>query len=84
MFIRSYVQEISPYVIAFLIIIFAELVFDLGLNMYYVLIFTVGFFALMLTEKIRREQKKQWAHPMAAIIFALIVILIATVYNNIV
>ncbi|MYL70572.1 hypothetical protein GLW00_06915 [Halobacillus litoralis] len=84
MFMRSYLKEISPYVIAFLIITFVELVFDLGMNMYYVLIFTVGFFALMFTEKIRREHKKQWAHPMAAIIFGLIVILIATAYNNIV
>ncbi|WP_173915925.1 hypothetical protein [Halobacillus sp. Marseille-Q1614] len=83
-FLKSTVNELIPYAIVLLLVVSIELIFGLGWNLYLVFIFAIGFFAIMIIEKIRRDYKKNWINLVAALIFALLVIWIATVYTNII
>lgn len=58
-FFKSYLMGLLPYIIVFIAIIF-ELVFDFGwINIYYVLLFALVYFAIMSFGKIRRIRNQK-------------------------
>ncbi|MGP4063238.1 hypothetical protein [Halobacillus sp. H74] len=83
-FLKSTINDLIPYAIVLLIVVSIDLIFDLGWNLYFVFIFAIGFFAIMLIEKVRRDNKKNWINLLAALMFALLIIWLATAYNNII